>query len=249
MDYGHFVRLHGLISQLAPPPTREAFRDHCSRVLMVDGPTGPIAMLALRMRGATARISMIAVDPLHQGQGIGRGMLLTASRGLRAKAVRSWSLSVKADNAVARSIFVRLGMREVSRGAYWSFERRQVARLPEAHSPLQVRPVGLEERKSLERAFGLPGRLLAHRQPGARVLVVEHGRRPVAIGGLHDPESPSAFVGAKVPGAIRPLLAQIWPTEPLIPVFTRSPLVGGALQEAGARLLFDFLDLEGPVPA
>ena len=175
-------------------------------------------------------------------------MLLTAARGLRADGVRSWSLSVKAENAGALSIFAHVGMREVSRGAYWSFERRLIPRLPEAHSPLQVRSVGLKELKALERVFQLPGRLLAHRQQGTPILVVENGRRPVGIGGLHDPESPSAFVSATVPGAIRPLLTQIWPTEPLIPVLTRSPVVAAALRDAGARLLFEFVDLAGQVP-
>ena len=61
-------------------------------------------------------------------------------------------------------------------------------------------------------------------------------------------DGPYLFVQAARKEVIRPLLRDLWPDEPTLPIFSNTPSVGEALVAAGAQLLMETAEMEGPVP-
>lgn len=61
-----------------------------------------------------ATLFNIAVDPAHQGQGVGKGLLLGLVEALRAKGVNTLWLEVRLSNLAARKLYEAAGFNEVT---------------------------------------------------------------------------------------------------------------------------------------
>jgi GNAT superfamily N-acetyltransferase len=245
-DYPAFLRLFSRLDLLVAPPGREEFRELAPRLLMAESPGELLGMIAVRRMPRKARISMLAVSPTAEGRGLARRMMLTVASRLRTEGIASWELLVKRDNRRALRLYYGLGMRERARGWWWRAARSSLLLLP-AEAPGNPRPLVQGELRKVERAFRITGQLQRHLRHDARILVVEDGRRPVGVAGLRS-DGPYIFVQAARVEAIRPLLRDLWPDEPTLPIFSNAPSVGEALVAAGAQLLMETAEMEGPVP-
>ena len=246
-DYPAFLRLFSRLDLLFGPPGREEFRELAPRLLLAESPGELLGMIAVRRMPRIARISMLAVSPRAEGRGIARRMMLTVASQLRTEGIASWGLLVKRANLRALRLYRGLGMSERSRGWCLRAERSSLALLP-SEAPGKPRPVGQGELRKMERAFRIAGQLQRHLRHDARILVVEHGRRPVGVAGLRS-DGPYIFVQATRIEAIRPLLCDLWPDEPVLPIFSNAPSVAEALVAVGAKLLMETAEMEGPLPA
>jgi predicted GNAT family acetyltransferase len=245
-DYPAFLRLFSRLDPVVGPPGREEFQELAPRLLVAESPGELLGMLAVRRRPGSARISMLAVSRWAEGRGLARRMMLTLASQLRAEGIASWGLLVKRGNVRALRLYRGLGMRERSRGWCWHAERSSLALLP-SEAPGSPRPLVQAELRKVERAFGIAGQLQRHLRHDARILVLEHGRRPVGVAALRS-DGPYIFVQAARIEALRPLLRDLWPDEPALPIFSNTPSVGEALVAAGAQLLMETAEMEGPVP-
>jgi GNAT superfamily N-acetyltransferase len=245
-DYPAFLRLFSRLDLLVGPPGREEFRELAPRLLVAESPGELLGMIAVRRMPRSARISLLAVSRRAEGRGLARRMMLTVASQLRTEGIASWGLLVKRGNLRALRLYRGLGMRERSRGWCWRAERSSLALLP-SEAPGKPRPLVQAELRKVERAFRITGQLQRHLRHDARILVVEHGRRPVGVAALRS-DGPYISVQATRKEAIRPLLRDLWPDEPTLPIFSNTPSVGEALVAAGAQLLMETAEMEGPVP-
>jgi hypothetical protein len=245
-DYPGFLRLFGRLDLVVGPPGREEFRELAPRLLVAESPGELLGMLAVRRMAGSARISMLAVSRWAEGRGLARRMMLTVASQLRAEGIASWELLVKRGNLRALRLYCGLGMRERSRGWCWRAGRSSLALLP-SEGPGKPRPLIPAELRKVERAFGIAGQLQRHLRHDARILMVEHGRRPVGVAALRS-DGPYISVQATRVDALRPLLSELWPDEPVLPIFSNTPSVGEALAAAGAQLLMETAEMEGPIP-
>lgn len=90
---------------------------------------GNVTLQSLDSAGARWRISNVAVAPEHRGQGIARSLMLAGLRDIAERGGNWAVLQVRADNAVARGLYTRLGFTDVSREGIWRLP------VPAAHQP------------------------------------------------------------------------------------------------------------------
>jgi cold shock protein len=93
---------------------RAKVRDPGSLVVVAEARDGVVAMAqleAFRDDPATAHVSMVFVEPSHQGRGVGRALLEGAHFLARARGWTSSSLWTRESNAAARALYARVGYR------------------------------------------------------------------------------------------------------------------------------------------
>lgn len=246
-DYGAVASLYARVNPLGGRLTPEAFRDLAPRVLVAAGRIGVVGFVLVHP-GQTSRVSMLAVAPEAEGHGIGRMMLVDLARHLRDQGAARWSLSVKKENQRALALYSSLGLHEAWSGAYWRLTRRELAELPCDRS-LKCRPVGSTEQRKLERTFGLPGHSLAeeHRK-GARILAADLRNRAHGLARLKNEDGPIVALNTMSEAAIRPLLSELWPEDVELPVYSTTPVVNQTLRAVHATLMFETVELQGPLP-
>jgi N-acetylglutamate synthase-like GNAT family acetyltransferase len=245
-DHAGFVQLHARLGELLAPPSLQEFRELAPRLLVAAAEGELLGMVAVRRMPHKARISMLAVSPKAEGRGVARRLMLAVGSRLRGENIATWGLLTKSGNQRALRLFYSLGMREIYRGWCGRAARSCLPLLPSAVTGTP-RPVARSEIRKVERSFRIAGQLQNHLRHRARILLVEQGRRPVAVAGLR-PDGPYLFVHASRTEAIRPLLSELWPDEPILPIFSNAPPVAEALVAAGAELLMETIEMEGPVP-
>src|SRR5258708_31951422 len=245
-DYPAFLQLFNRLDLLIGPPGRDEFRELAPRLLIAESPGELLGMIAVRRMPRKARSSMLAVSATAEGRGLARRMMLTVASRLRTEGIARWGLLVKRDNRRALRLYCGLGMRERSRGWWWHTARSSLPLLPSG-PPGDPRPLVQGELRKVERAFRITGQLQRHLRHAARILVGEDGSRPVGVAGLRS-DGPYIFVQATRIEAIRPLLRDLWPDEPTLPMFSNTPSVGEALVAAEPQLLMETADIAGAGP-
>jgi N-acetylglutamate synthase-like GNAT family acetyltransferase len=244
-DHAGFLRLHARLGDLLAPLSLQEFRELAPRLLVAAAPGELLGMVAVRRMLKKARISMLAVSPKAEGRGLARRLMLTVGSQLRGENIPTWGLLTRSANQRALRLFYSLGMREIYRGWCGRAARSCLPLLPSARTGTP-RPVARSEIAKVERSFRIAGQLQNHMRHRARILLVEHGRRAIGVAGLR-PDGPYLFVHASRMEAIRPLLSELLPDEPTLPIFSNARPVGEALVSAGAELLMETIEMEGPV--
>jgi len=79
------------------------------RVMKQGGALAAYSLLAFRKGSKIARLYSIAVDPAHEGQGLGRALLRTAERDARAHGCVTLRLEVRIDNKRAIALYEKNG--------------------------------------------------------------------------------------------------------------------------------------------
>jgi ribosomal protein S18 acetylase RimI-like enzyme len=89
-----------------------------TRIIERDG----IAVGTVRVstKGGWGGVYAFAVDPAHQGQGIGRDVLARTCRELRADGIGQVTLEVETENAHALGLYTSLGFRVEAGEDYWT---------------------------------------------------------------------------------------------------------------------------------
>ena len=246
-DYGAVAGLYTRVSPMGARLSPDAFREMAPRVLVAAGKAGVMGFVLVH-RGQTSRVSMVAVAPEAEGQGVGRMMLLELARQLRDQGATRWSLSVKKDNQNALALYSSLGLQEVWSGAYWRLTRRELVELPCDRS-VKCRPVWSTEHQKLERTFGLPSHTLADEcRKGARIVAADLCNRSQGLARLRVEDGPIVTLNALREAAVRPLLSELWPDEVELAVYSTARVVNEALRAVHAPLMFETVELQGPLP-
>ncbi len=104
------------------PSTLEQFREEhlaahdlspaLSVIAEVDGAIAGFALTKVWSEGTTGFVDVLAVDPAHQGRGLGRALLRHAFAGYAAAGLREAQLGVASDNPRAFELYERVGMRQ-----------------------------------------------------------------------------------------------------------------------------------------
>jgi [ribosomal protein S18]-alanine N-acetyltransferase len=74
-----------------------------------------VSYVAASVHGSTAEIVSIAVDPKHQGHGIGKALITHMLARLKASAIRRVALTVRPENRPAMRLYSTLGFHRVRR--------------------------------------------------------------------------------------------------------------------------------------
>jgi ribosomal protein S18 acetylase RimI-like enzyme len=110
-------------------------------VFAVDGPGGLIGLLVLRPDGDALMVENVAVDPGHQGRGLGRMLLDFAEEQARARGVSEMRLYTHERMLDNIELYRRLGWQEYERresaGFARVFMRKAVAPSPITPSPAE----------------------------------------------------------------------------------------------------------------
>jgi len=88
-----------------------------TRVIELDGT--PVGTVRVSDKGDWAGVYGFAVDPAHQGKGIGRDVLARVCREVRARGVPRVTLEVETENAAALGLYTSLGFELVAGEDYW----------------------------------------------------------------------------------------------------------------------------------
>lgn len=86
-----------------------------ARVLEVDGQVAGVALLVATMDRGEMRLASIAVDPDHQGEGLGRRLLGDAMEAARDRGARRMILEVRVGNRRAQRLYADEGFDVVDR--------------------------------------------------------------------------------------------------------------------------------------
>lgn len=248
-DYDAFAELYARLRFVEPVPSLDAFRRLAPHLLLAEGESGVEGMVLIRRGSKTARIGMLAVSRKAEGRGLGRKMMFAAAAQLRSEGIKRWVLTVRRTNTRAMDLYASMGMKDISAGAYWCVARRAIARLPARAPGIRTRPAGPGDYVKLERAVAFPKGMLSGKH-AERLLVAAHGGgRALGVALLQGADEDGLILlNAKNDGVIAPLLSELWPDEPTLAVFSTSKLVHDALHEVGAELLFETVEMEGPLP-
>lgn len=91
-----------------------------TRVIELDG--RPVGTLRVSRKEDGAGVYGFAVDPAHQGKGIGRDVLARTCRELRASGVHRITLEVETENASALGLYTSLGFVPTAGEDYWEVD-------------------------------------------------------------------------------------------------------------------------------
>jgi ribosomal protein S18 acetylase RimI-like enzyme len=80
-----------------------------SRFMISVGPHGPIGYAVTGLAGTRGYLQRLAVDPAHQGQGIGSSLVNDSLRWLRRKSVGVAMVNTQDRNLRALALYERLG--------------------------------------------------------------------------------------------------------------------------------------------
>jgi ribosomal-protein-alanine acetyltransferase len=95
--------------------SRRSFRYYVStetaimRVMKQDGVIAAYSLVAFRKGSKIARLYSIAVDPVFEGQGVGRALLKTCEKDARAHGCETLRLEVRIDNKRAIALYEKNG--------------------------------------------------------------------------------------------------------------------------------------------
>jgi ribosomal protein S18 acetylase RimI-like enzyme len=89
------------------------------RTLVIELDGAPVGTVRLTADGEQGGVYGFAVDPAHQGRGIGRDVLRRVCRLLRAEGARRVGLEVATDNDRALGLYTSLGFTDVSTEDYY----------------------------------------------------------------------------------------------------------------------------------
>ena len=249
-DYEDFVRLHAELHVPDPVPDRAAWAERLAPdalFLATDG--GNVAYALAHRYGAVAHVVHVVVDPAFRGRGVGRRLFLMLGERLRAAGCEEVRLNVKVGNEPAIRLYAGLGLEVHHRSAVLRLPWSVVDRLPRRDLP-SVRAPAPGEDEVLERRFDLvAGQIAAWRGQGHRLLVAGEGQ---GFARFVPGTGAMPFRPGRLPGA-RALLEAMRPHAP--PASTHVQVVvegdddlAAALRDAGGTLLFEVLNMRGPVP-
>ncbi len=84
---------------------------------------GPVGCVILTPRADALYLGKLAVDPLHQGRGLARGLITLAETRARALALQHLELQTRVELVENHRIFGRLGFIETGRSAHAGFDQ------------------------------------------------------------------------------------------------------------------------------
>jgi ribosomal protein S18 acetylase RimI-like enzyme len=101
-------------SQFTPASWQQRLREHAQFALFVSGADRPAGLVAAhRERPDTVYLYSLWLDPRVRGRGLARRLVGTALDWARRSGVRTVTLRMAPDNAVARSLYEGFGFTEV----------------------------------------------------------------------------------------------------------------------------------------
>ena len=203
----------------------------------------------------TGYLRHVVVAPGSRGRGLGRAMMLAAAARLAERGCERWELNVKRDNAPAIALYRSLGMTAEYDTWVVRVDASVAQRLPAPGPTIRAREAGADDDERLARRFELASGVLGQhrRKPSCRVIAVERNGEPVGLAPF-DPAYPGCFpfrsFDAAAARAAIEALAPHLPSgaDELQLVVERDRAVAEALLAAGARLRFEIVHMEGPLP-
>ena len=254
-DYPVFARLFPELAVPDPVPTAEDFtRGMVPRVVLASDAGGQAVGYAWwQPYGARAHVVHLVVDRRARRSGAGRALLEDVRARALAAGCSRWYLNVKADNAAAIGLYSTAGFSPEHRSWSTSLPWRALASLP-AEAGASPFPVEPGHDLVVAARFGVdPGRLaLLRTRPGVVLLGLRSAEGVVGFASF-DP----AFPGAYPFRVARPALARLL-LEAMHPhalegfdfvrvVVEDDPPLLDALRTAGAGVLFEFVQMGGPL--
>jgi len=203
----------------------------------------------------TGYVRHVIVDPQVRRRGLGRAMMSALASSLRGRGCERWELNVRSDNVPAIALYESLGM--AARYTTWVLRlpRERVRRLPRRDQPVRIAAIapGLDAR--LEQRFAIAPGLLAslRNRSGQRLVLAGEDVAPLGAARF-DPHYPGCFpFCAEDAGVARAMLEAVLPEVPadkpwIQVVVERDQRLARALTDAGAKLHFEIVHMEGALP-
>jgi GNAT superfamily N-acetyltransferase len=156
-DYDAFAALFRELKVPGEPAPRDLWeRDELPTTYFVTAANAPIAYGYLRFYEDEAHVANIVTAPTWQGRGVGKFLMQSVARELRARGLTHWRLNVKVDNAPALRLYRAVGMEPFLETTTFKLLWADVARLPEPTPGLRVREPPPEEHAALQRRWKFP---------------------------------------------------------------------------------------------
>jgi GNAT superfamily N-acetyltransferase len=254
-DYPVFARLFPELAVPDPVPSADDFaRGMVPRVVLACDPSGRALGYAWwQPYGARAHVVHLVVDGRARRSGVGRALLEDVRARALAAGCSRWYLNVKADNAAAIALYERAGFSPEQRSWSTSLAWSALPALPD-ETGASAFPVAAAEDLGVAARFGIdPGRLaLLRTRPGVVLLGLRSAESVVAFASF-DPAFPGAYpFRVARPSLARPLLSAMLPHALERFDFVRVVVEDDralldALVAAGAGVLFEFVQMGGPL--
>lgn len=256
-DYAAFARLFLELGVREPPPPPESWQAELMPLTWFhDGPRGPLAYLTADVLGELGYVVQLVVEASARRQGLGRRMMEAAAAHFRARGCTRWGLNVKRDNTGALALYGALGMRPLREAVSLSVSPPQLWALPPAPPGLQVVPVVEADWAPLTEAFRMMPEKLARFSKRASHqllrLAQPHAPEPMRLGMMDLRQGGVLFpFFAASPGHARALLEDAFRrsnAEQLSVSVTDDAPLAQLLRSAGAEVIMETLQLQGPLP-
>lgn len=259
-DHAAFARLFPRleVDDETPSPARfEAEMVATTRLAELDGAIAGYTYF--QIFGDRGYVRHVVTDAAAVRRGVATALLEAVRAEVRARGLARWCLNVKPENAAARALYERLGMRPAYASRALRLDWAVVDGLPRGGAAGRE-ALPADDLAALEARFGLPaGQLSKHAAlPGRALGLAERGARVVGLAAF-DPGFPGAYpFDADDLDAARAALEAVRPHARhahLNLVLEARPRPGGptggavarALLEAGATLRLEILHYEGDV--
>jgi len=253
-DHPVIARLFLELGVPDPVPTAEQLASTMlPRVVVATDGADVIGYAHYRSYGPTAHVAHVVTDPRARGRGVGQALLAAVRARAVAEGCVRWFLNVKKENAPARRLYDRAGLRVEHEAWPLRAEWSSLLALEGARGAVAsaVSATATDDERLAER-FGVDaGRVaLARARPGVVVLVLSEQGSPCAFAAF-DPAFPGVYPLAVARlDLARPLFDALHPhaRHPHVYVTVeRDRALADCLRGAGAVLLFEILRMGAPL--
>lgn len=257
-DYAAFARLFLELGVREPPPSPEVWAAELMPLtLFHDGLQGPVAYVTADVLGDLGYVVQLVVDGSARRQGLGRRMMEEVAAHFHARGCTRWGLNVKRDNTAALALYGSFGMKPLREAVSLTVSRAQVAALPAAPEGLHVVPVVESEWAPLTAAFQMMPEKLARfsKRASHQLLRLDQpgAPEPMRLGMMDLRQGGVLFpFFAATPGHARALLEDAVRrsgVEALNVVVTDGAPLEEVLRAAGASVIMEMFQLQGPLPS
>jgi GNAT superfamily N-acetyltransferase len=217
----------------------------------------PVGYALVEVFGELGYVRHVVVDSAWRGRGVGRALMDAIAERVSARGCTRWKLNVKRDNVPAIRLYERVGMNVVYSSSVVRLDWSAVEVLPRDGFALEAVAVQAADDATVERAFDLPdGQIGQFRATGGQVLM-QLRDADGAIGGFarFDPGFPGAFpFRVKSSRFLHALLDALRPHARPGDAWLQLVIEDDAesaeiVLGAGARLVFEILNMEGALPS
>lgn len=256
-DHAEFTRFFRELGHDDPIPDGARWeREMMPHTIFLEDASVCVGYAFVEEFGERAYVRHVVVDPACRNRGVGRALMHALATRLRERGSTQWELNVKRDNDAAIHLYSAFGMREQYSTIVLQLDWNDAARLSAPDATARAVEVETRDDAEVERRFGLPaGQVARLRASAGHVLI-----RLVTSAGetcgfaRFDPEFPGAFpFRVSSPAQARTLLDALRPYSHgehawIQLVIEDDAETAHVLRAAGARLRFEILHMQGPIP-